>query len=513
MDVVNARAVQPGVMDKAQEDLIYAMSGLEPFARTFMPKVVYARTPLMHEMINTLLETKPCPRLGIVAPRGHAKSSKSSVIFPLFEALKISLMHGSMDQLYIIVSESQAQSIRFVDTIAKNIEKNKRIRYYFGDLIGKKWTQEEILLANGVRIMAKGTGQKIRGSVSGGEAITRPNIIVLDDFESEANSGTKEMIQKNKEWISGAVEPSLADDGILVAIGTIIDMSAYLVDIQEDPAWKTLFFQALMNEELTGRGRLPVWPERFSYEKLMALKASYERRMLGHVWWREYMNMPIDMDNASFRAKWIKKADIGFRLDQSVQPMVQVNGKGDWIPVNITFGADFAISEDKKADFTVFFVLGQDADGQFYCIDYKRIKTGNTTYMVDLLIELILQYCPMVANLETVQFQQAVANQLYRAMEERGVYCGITETNPRTSKDARILSLQAPFARGKMLIQEWMTDLESELLMYPKSKHDDLLDGLYLAHSVSSPCDGTSLAATAGDGLREPERRRDWLTA
>ena len=41
--------------------------------------------------------------------------------------------------------------------------------------------------------------------------------------------------------------------------------------------------------------------------------------------------------------------------------------------------------------------------------------------------------------------------------------------------------MQPYFAQKKVYIQENMEELKNELLLYPRGKHDDLLDGLYYA--------------------------------
>ena len=54
--------------------------------------------------------------------------------------------------------------------------------------------------------------------------------------------------------------------------------------------------------------------------------------------------------------------------------------------------------------------------------------------------------------------------------------------NPRTRKSYRLESLQPIFANGKVFIQKSMQALVDELTLYPRGKHDDLLDGFYYAN-------------------------------
>jgi len=54
--------------------------------------------------------------------------------------------------------------------------------------------------------------------------------------------------------------------------------------------------------------------------------------------------------------------------------------------------------------------------------------------------------------------------------------------NPRTSKSYRLESLQPLFASNKVYIQSSMQAFVDELLLYPRGKHDDLLDGFFYAN-------------------------------
>ena len=47
--------------------------------------------------------------------------------------------------------------------------------------------------------------------------------------------------------------------------------------------------------------------------------------------------------------------------------------------------------------------------------------------------------------------------------------------------------MQPYFAQGKFHIRKDMPELRDELLLYPRGKHDDLLDGLYYANKKIFP--------------------------
>ena len=59
---------------------------------------------------------------------------------------------------------------------------------------------------------------------------------------------------------------------------------------------------------------------------------------------------------------------------------------------------------------------------------------------------------------------------------------------PRNSKSSRLETMQPYFAQGKFYIRKEMIELRDELLLYPRGKHDDLLDGLFYANKgIYSP--------------------------
>ena len=59
--------------------------------------------------------------------------------------------------------------------------------------------------------------------------------------------------------------------------------------------------------------------------------------------------------------------------------------------------------------------------------------------------------------------------------------------SPRTSKSSRLETLEPYFAQKKFYLQKNMQELKDELLLYPRGKHDDLLDGMFYANKNIYP--------------------------
>lgn len=478
--------------------LVRSSKSIEYFAKVFMGKALSAAVPHFHKKIYSDLEDNSIDRLGIVAPRGHSKSTVVSVIYPMWRIL---FKPKEEDLLILLISESLTQSANFVGIIKTNFVENPRILHYFGSLEGPKWTEDEIVTSNGAKLIARGTGQRIRGTLTGRQSITRPNVIILDDFESETNSATPEAIDKNKKWLTKAVEPSLADDGRLIAIGTIVSERAYLKDIEKDESWTTHFYQAIMNDK-------PLWPERFPMKRLMKIKKSYEDRGEGDAFWQEYMNMPINQETQAFKKESFQYWTGEFKLFDGNLPALALltpDDKNDvktWTPINVCIGVDLAISEGHKADFTVIQPLGMDIKERRFVLPYSRLKTKDIDVIVDEMLFVCRTYGASLINIETVQFQEAVAEQFRKRMDEQkdGFYVTIRKTKPRAGKDSRIRSLQPLFRAGMLYHQAHMTELEAEFLAWPRAAHDDIPDALHMANMHLTPPDTEPFA---GESLPE----------
>ena len=233
------------------------------FGRTCFPTALRKATPPFHHEIYANLRDRSKKRVLIAAPRGTAKSTVTSLLLPLH---RIAFKHEDDEEFIVIISESQAQSINFLSRIKYHLTHSEKFKTLFGDMgpnTAKRWTATDVVTANGVRIVAVGTGQRVRGFIEGD---TRPTLIIVDDFESELNAFTQEARAKNRKWMTEAVIPSLSDEGRIVMIGTVISEDCFLYWAKDSPAWNTLWF-SIINEDGS-----PIWPERFPNERISQIK-------------------------------------------------------------------------------------------------------------------------------------------------------------------------------------------------------------------------------------------------
>jgi hypothetical protein len=101
------------------------------------------------------------------------------------------------------------------------------------------------------------------------------------------------------------------------------------------------------------------------------------------------------------------------------------------------------------------------------------------------IIEMYKQLKPNLTQIETVGFQEMLRDYI----RSTGIAIpGIEIDNkPRNSKSSRLESLQPTFARKKVYLKRNMKDFEDELLIYPRGKHEDTIDGFYYANKNVYP--------------------------
>ena len=64
----------------------------------------------------------------------------------------------------MMVSATQGAAVRLLDPYRKELESNPRLRAYYGEQIGAKWTDEEFITKCDVAFRAIGYGNAPRGS-------------------------------------------------------------------------------------------------------------------------------------------------------------------------------------------------------------------------------------------------------------------------------------------------------------------------------------------------------------
>ena len=476
------------------------------FGKHCFPTALRKSTPPFHREVYAHLSDDEKKRVLIAAPRGTAKSTVTTLIFPLWRA---AFKRSNEDLFIVIVSESQAQSINFLSRIKYHLTHSDKFKDVFGDLgptTASRWTHTDIVLANGTRIVAVGTGQRVRGFIEGD---TRPNLIIVDDFESELNAYTAEARAKNRKWLTEAVIPSLSDEGKIAMIGTVISEDCFLCWAKKSSAWSVLWYSIWDDNEKS------IWPERFPKERILGIKEEF--KSVGNIngFFQEYMNIAQSPEDAPFQPKWIKLHHYEYKRIQGQNCLIKNEGEEneEIKPVELYTGVDPASSLSIRADYFVIATVAIDSENNKYLIDLYRNRISPAE-QPGMIIKTFKKYKPRRVKVETVGYQEALRTAVRELMREDQLYIPGLESGvkPRNSKSERLLSLVPLFAKGTFYFKDEHTHAQAEFLSYPKGKHDDIMDAIWTALDGSKPCRIKQFNKLSEEEWRNPKKNLDWMT-
>ena len=474
---------------KSYKDLIY-------FGRAFLPNdfLNKRQSPFFHHQIaKKLITTKPGARICNILPRGFGKSILAKA------AIFHKICFSSEDDRNFIawVAEEQGQAIDHLKYIRNHLETNRSIEYYFGglggDLVGKRWTEKDLVTAKGDRIIAKGTTQRLRGRT---EIDVRYTGIILDDFESELNTKTPERRAEIKKWVVSTVYPALEEspgrEGWIWLSGTIVHFDSFLQTVvdgfndakenKEEYPWDLNFYRAIEDDK-------PIWAEQFPIKKLDRKKAEFAEMGMLNKFAQEYMNDARDVSSASFKIDNIQYHNGSFVSEGN---FCFLELKGEKIPINVYLGVDIAATATSTSDYQVIVVIGIDSEKNRYVLDYFRDRIP-TFDLPDVIIRYANKYSPVRrVTIETVAAQEMVRDMTTRlaATDKRlvpGVFKGVKPPGGIKKQDRLETSLGPIVNSKKLYVRKTMTELVDEFFEHPVSRHDDLMDALYYADYFARP--------------------------
>ena len=361
---------------------------------------------------------------------------------------------------------------------------SKQFREIFGDFgpsTARRWTNNDVILSNGTSIIAVGTGQRVRGFIEGD---TRPNLIIVDDFESELNAATLEARAKNRKWMTEAVIPSLSDDGKIVMIGTVISEDCFLYWVKGSEAWHVQWYAIWDEDEKS------IWPERFPKERILQIKGEFESVGNANGFYQEYMNIAQSPYSAPFKPEWMQlhHYDYEYRNGQNIL-IRKVGDEEKIIPIDVFCGVDPASSLSLRADFFVIATIGVDHDNNKYILEVFR-KRISPAEQPQAIIDTFKKFHPRRMKIETTGYQEALRTAVREIMRVESLYIPGLEAGvkPRTRKSERLMSLVPMFAKKQFFFQPEDLAAQQEFLSYPKGKHDDIMDAVWTALDGHKPC-------------------------
>jgi len=369
----------------------------------------------------------------------------------------------------LIANATLANAQKFVGEMKDQVRKNETLKKLYGEFYEPKlrWNEDEF------DVMGKGLGSKEANVTAvgvGGNLVSQHySHIICDDLVNNENSSTRYQADKVIDWWKKAF--SLLDyDGEMIIIGTrwsyyelyswIQEKFSEKIDVYIRGAYKDdgkLYFPELLNEE--------------KLKELRGLQGSY-------IFSAFYLNDPVDESSAL-----IKKSQIKYY------------GEGDaTLPgnLNVFSVCDPAVSQAETADESSIITVGVDTDNNWWILE-TRSGQWTTYELIEQLFAVHAQWKPITMTLEVIGQAQGIMLPIHDEEDRRKIYLPLVEitSRPQIKKEIRIRSvLQPRFERGKVFIKRDMFDLEEQIIHFPRSKRDDMIDALTDVEDIAYSADG-----------------------
>lgn len=420
-------------------------------------------------------------RIHIELPRGHLKSWIVTKAWSIQQVLK------NPNLRVLIVNATEDNAVKFMRTIERYLADGGLMSQMFGNFQSAVWNQNECIIKHRTKVldaptfMAAGLQKTLTSQ--------HFDLIIADDLVEPDNVRTKEQREKVYEFYLSLFD-LLEPDGRMVVIGTRYHQDdLYAKILEENQLHKnwSVFVRSCYKED----GSV-LFPEKFTHAQLDDIK----KKSFYH-FSTQYLNNPIDPENADFKADWIKTYD-----------------PGSAHPGSLYLTVDPAISLSRNADYSAFIVAGMFSNRKIRVVDFIRARCVPSD-LVDQIFKLVEKWRLHRVGIETFAFQKTLKYDIQRQQRERGIFFSIDELGKRhtgrgeatLSKEARIRRLQPFFEQGLLEIRADMVDLRDELLAFPRGKHDDLIDALSYQLDYLVPSIGGSSVPRA---IPHPEGSYGW---
>ncbi len=427
------------------------------FGNTFMPKRFFRPWVDIHDEFFSYLDDDANPFTVIAAPRGFGKTTIDSIAFP---AKRIVFRQSKFIELISATHSVAAQNVK---NLGRELTGNARIKQFFGEMRGPIWSEGRghLETTSGVTILARGAGQQIRGLL---EASGRPDLVVIDDLEDPEPfriGDPTEYLRKIKEWFWSDLMNSLdARPGTRVLyVGTILHENSLLQDLLDDSQWRSVRLE-LCNDNYESN-----FPALMTTAQVRKLAAAFKARGMLDVFFREYRNLAVAGEDATFKEEYFKY----WNIDENPLSNMEI----DRIVV-----VDPAKTVKMHSAFTAICGWGFDRKrNRLLLLDCVNKKLHPDEVYTETL-SMAKRLKTTIIGVEVTSLNEFISQPFNMYLSEFG-YPGIIELHARANKLERIKQLAGFYRQGQIYHHpntEIHGPLEAQLKTFPRSKFLDVAD-------------------------------------
>jgi predicted phage terminase large subunit-like protein len=384
----------------------------------------------------------------------------------------IQVLLNKPDTRILFDSQDMDSSRGFLTPVRHTFE-SKMFREIHGELRDDRdWNQNQITIRRDSvspqsSIMTSGVGESPTGQ--------HWELIIADDLQTELNSKNREQRQKVIDRVK-MYDNLLDQSGMAVIVGTrwaFDDVMQFLEDQEkEDRRYgrpKRIFLNKKSAHKKNEEGKFTTeleFPGLLDQDELNYARASQGAFLYSC----NYECEPMSDENAIFKKEWIRYHEFdvgslpaGSKIYMAIDP------------------AGFGEQRFRGADYHGIVVAAVSPTGD--CFVLYAIKAHWTDQkLMEEIGRIHSAYLPIRTGIEQVFGQHQLKAWLYDELRKKGKIINFEHfKNTNMKKEARIQALAPRFELGKIFLRSSMTELEDELLQFPKGEHDDIADALAYA--------------------------------
>lgn len=457
--------------ERGRKDLLY-------FFATYMPHYFSVAFGDFHGEWQEITELQDQFAL-VGAPREHAKSTFFTLGNPIHKIVY------RLKRFIWPCSDTHEQATAFALQIKLELEENPRIIHDFGKLKTKNWSDDEFETSNGVKILARGRGDKVRGIRY---RQYRPDMAIFDDMENDETVENPRTTKKIINWIRGAVLGSLGKGYSAIMVGNLFHplsaISRLIAEEDEDglSRYVSKVYDAILDEE----NQIPLWPALWPWERLMQ-----KLHDVGTYTFNKEMRNKVGTEDSPFPEEQVVYFE---RLEVASRPLI------------FATAVDPSGTATKGSDFRSVVTFGLDLQRMVFPCMHAWIKRRSVGEMFAAAYAQNDQY-PGIVMIEENMFKDFLHDAIFNYARDVGRYLPWNTVQHSANKIARIVGTCAYlWEHGKILFDRNQSDqktlIEQFVYIYTPTVHDDGPDAAEMSIS--------SLQRNAGQGVHyETVRKRE----
>lgn len=488
--------------------MVRCLSSTEIFSKFFFPDDFTHYTSLHREMLSLIDSGKQ--KIAIAAPRGLGKTS--TILFGVIARLLL----FQVAKYVVYITNTASNAIVQTDNLKLGISTNDLVRTCFGpvkpsradiDGLDESFSKNVWATSGGSLVLPRGAGQQVRGLLyRNKDGLHRPDLIIFDDLESSESVKSEDQRKKLKTWFYGDIMKCVDrydKNYRYIYIDTLKHEDSLLQELLDSEDWATVRLEAC-DDNLKSLA-----PDYMSDEEVKREHQIHKDRGELDVFYREYRNIPISLEDASFKPEYFRYYDEGHNY---LQPWVVDDHSAvkDSLKENTTFHERFnkrnnphyikGLTKSKRVNTKHLSgivivdpaktVKTQSADSAIVGVGIDR--SSRKIFIRDIISgkmypdEIIQEALGTVTRLrarilawEITGLEEWAVQPVETEIRKLRTPVNFMPMQAKGHKEDRVKGLVPYYRQGYIYHNpNCCTKLESQLLMFPNSKLWDVMDAL-----------------------------------